>query len=85
MKKILKLMGAACAFNIVLSVPAHSQYAESSLQSCLRFEDVLKFSAQRDPDARKNVRQMPILQMRSHYFDHKSLLSGDQDLEIQAL
>jgi len=50
MKKILKLMSAACAFNIVLSLPAHSQYAESSLQSCLRFEDVLKFSAQRDPD-----------------------------------
>jgi len=43
-------MSAACAFNIVLSVPAHSQYAESSLKSCLRFEDVLKFSAQRDPD-----------------------------------
>jgi len=52
MTKLLKLLGVLLAINGAMPASAQSQFSDldsSSIQSCLRLEDVLKLSSQRDP------------------------------------
>lgn len=52
MLKTFKRVSGACLLATLITVPAMAQNVSpltSSSQSCLRFEDVLKLSAQRDP------------------------------------
>lgn len=53
MLKSIKRVSGACLLAALITVPAMAQNVSpltSSSQSCLRFEDVLKLSAQRDPN-----------------------------------
>jgi protease secretion system outer membrane protein len=53
MRYFLKIWGLPGVFSILAAAPAIAQNTSaqtSSLQSCLRFEDVLELSAQRDPN-----------------------------------